>query len=376
MVTEQSLHKQLTHIGFKTFGWGRGEVRELPHIILPEEKILECVNGIYEGGFALLLATDVRVLLVDKKPFNHLTVEDVRFDQINQIDYSHRIFGANIRISTGPKILNFRSYNQPRLRKLIGHVQHSMAEVKKKQSDHEEGQNQRLEQINQQLQNYLMVQHQHQEELRQHLLLMSQNQGGIAPPTLAQLPQAARPSPELSDYLLAQNLMAHYQQQTGQAADQSAAGLTALAAPPSASVSSPAPQPQTAAVSTPYASPATGTTSPPQPAANDAPAEDSPATAHDLYAEGLKEIFGQRQAPAPGKARPDDQAADSTSVAAANHSADQDQDNAVRQAMDNLYRPHDPKHDVNPLRVAYSKLPALLRARKFGRRPRPAGEAA
>src|SRR4051794_14318140 len=114
MVSKKEVEKQLKNLGFKIHGWGQGEVNELYNIILPGEEIYEVVNGIYEGGFALLLATDVRVLLVDKKPLNYLTVEDMRFDMITEIDYSHRLLGANINISAGDKHLKFRSYNQPR----------------------------------------------------------------------------------------------------------------------------------------------------------------------------------------------------------------------------------------------------------------------
>jgi hypothetical protein len=49
---------------------------------LPGEEIYELVNGIYEGGFAIVVATDVRLLLIDKKPMNYLNVEDLRFDMI------------------------------------------------------------------------------------------------------------------------------------------------------------------------------------------------------------------------------------------------------------------------------------------------------
>src|SRR5580698_9033216 len=100
MVSAAIIEEQLKKTGFKYHGWGRTEVQELQNIILPDEQIYEVVNGLYEGGFALLLATDVRVLLVDKKPLNYLTVEDLRFDMINEIDYSHRLFGAQISVTT------------------------------------------------------------------------------------------------------------------------------------------------------------------------------------------------------------------------------------------------------------------------------------
>ena len=130
MVSAKSVEDQLKNIGFKR-GWNTPETNELATILLPNEKIFECVNGWYEGGYSLLCATDIRVLLIDKKPFKYLTVEDVRFDTINQIDYSHRLFNASICITAGLKNLVFKSYNQERLRKLIGHVQHRMAEIKR-----------------------------------------------------------------------------------------------------------------------------------------------------------------------------------------------------------------------------------------------------
>ncbi len=88
MVSKKSVEAQLKRIHFNYLAWGKTEIQELPNIILPEEHILECVNGMYEGGFALLVATDMRVLLIDKKPLNYLTVEDLRFDMISEIDLS------------------------------------------------------------------------------------------------------------------------------------------------------------------------------------------------------------------------------------------------------------------------------------------------
>lgn len=217
MVSAVSIEKQLKNIGFNTRGWGRTEARELKHIILPDEEIFECVNGFYEGGFAMLLATDVRVLLVDKKPLNYLTVEDLRFDMISEIDYNHRLLGAYIAISTGNKNLKFTTINQPRLRKLIGHVQSCMAEAKKKQSTHQEGQHQHLEQINQQLRSYLVAQYKQQQELNSQLQRVRARQESAA--SLPVKLEPIRPSPELSDYLLAQSLLAQHQAQTGQTVD-------------------------------------------------------------------------------------------------------------------------------------------------------------
>lgn len=209
MVSMKSIEEQMKRIKFATNGWGKSEVKELPNILMSDEEIYECVNGTYEGGFALLVATDARLLLVDKKPLNHLTVEDLRFDMINELDYNHRMIGAYISISAGSKNLKFRSYNQPRLRKLIGHVQHCMAESKKQMSNGQRDQRQHLEQINQQLQAYLIAQYQQQQALTEQLRKVMPQ----AADNGADMPQTPKPSPELSDFLFAQSLLKQYREE-------------------------------------------------------------------------------------------------------------------------------------------------------------------
>jgi hypothetical protein len=281
MVTRESIEEQLKDIGFNYKGWGRTEIGELPHIILPDEEIYECANGFYEGGFAMLVATNFRVLLIDKKPLRYLTVEDLRFDMISEIDYSHRLLAAQISISTGTKNLRFISINQERLRKLIGHVQHCMAENKKKQAQHGEDQKLHLEQINRQLQSYLLAQHQQQQKIQEYL---ANNEGKSIDLNL----EPVKPTPELSDYLYAQSLLAEHEKQN----EQTQVGQVSRAA------------------------------------------------ADDLYNEGIQEVFG-RQNP--------------------------NQEMPTSQAPPPATQHHGISLEVNPLSVAYSKLPLAMRNKKFGR---------
>ncbi len=264
MVSVETVHNQLEKLHFNVHGWGRSEANELPHILMPDEEIHDLVNGVYEGGFALLVATNMRILLVDKKPLNYLTVEDLRFDMISEIDYSHRVIGANVSISTGSKNLRFTSLNQQRLRKLTTHVQHWMSELKKKTSTNREDQKGHLEQINQKLEAYLLAQHQQQQQMNKSL-----NAGGAR--------QVIDVEPinrdyRVADYLYAQNLLNQYPQTRDQAdvqALQLAASVTQ------------------------------------QPiSANQVTLNSQQQTANDLYSEGLKEIFGQS---APGTQAPTQQ---------------------------------------------------------------------
>jgi len=191
MVDAKYVQSQLAKIKFGGGRVNRAEVNELQFVLLDDEKIYECVNGFYEGGVALLVATDIRVLLIDKKPMGFLNVDDMRFDMISDLDYSHRILGARIAINCGMKNLIFKSYNQARLRKLIGHVQQRMSEMKRELNEHASVQKQHLEDINKQLQMYLLAQ---QQTLEKQL-----KQKTEVPPI--------KPSPQLADYLFAQRLL-------------------------------------------------------------------------------------------------------------------------------------------------------------------------
>lgn len=135
----RQLEEQLKRIGCNYKYWGRAEIKELAHVLLPGETVEHCVNGSYEGGFALLAATDQRVLLVDKKPM-YLTLEDVRFDMIVEIDYNHRLLNANVFICTPNKSLRFVAYNHARLRALFHFVQTRVAEIRQHYTMLQQGQ--------------------------------------------------------------------------------------------------------------------------------------------------------------------------------------------------------------------------------------------
>lgn len=130
MVSRDIVEKQLKEVGCNYRFWGRAELNELQHILMETETIAHCVNGQYENGFAMLCATDHRLLLIDKKPMNFLNIQDVRFEMITEFDYSHRLLNAAVRICTPTKNLRFSSWNQHRLRALLSYVQQRVIEIR------------------------------------------------------------------------------------------------------------------------------------------------------------------------------------------------------------------------------------------------------
>ncbi|MEO8105395.1 MAG: PH domain-containing protein [Candidatus Saccharibacteria bacterium] len=328
MVSLKSVEKQLKSIHFNQRAWGRTELSELPHILMPDEEIFECVNGYYEGGFALLCATNIRLLLIDKKPLKYLTVEDVRFEMINQIDYSHRLLGAHITVSTGIKSLRFTSYNQQRLRKLIDHIQNRMAEAKQEVMNQGQTQQQHLEKINEQLQAYLLAQHEHQEELRRQLE-EAKAAASVFPAQQAATPaRPIPPSPEISDYLFSQSLLKTYGLQKG-------ATLTEVDEPVYG-------YPAAASQEDKLDLPAALVTVAPDQTPASRPTDRDLA---ELYQAGRDEIFKKYQV-----------------IATAAKSTQQSVSNHLPTSLGSI------GIEINPFRIAYSKLPMVLRNRKYAQR--------
>jgi len=129
MTTLKQVEAQLRRIGYSAGLWGRAEVRELVKILMPDEIIAGCVNGRYENGFAMLCVTNHRLLLIDRKPM-FLSLEDIRFDMITEMDFRVQLLDNILSIQTPNRKLRFNSWNQHRLRKVMEYTQQRVMEVR------------------------------------------------------------------------------------------------------------------------------------------------------------------------------------------------------------------------------------------------------
>lgn len=132
MVTLREVENQLKRIGASFRFWGRSEMLELRNILIPGEQIQACLNGRWEGGFAMLCATDQRILLIDKKPM-YLALEDIRYDMVSEVDYNRRLLNSTVQICTLNKTLTFMTFlglNHAGLRELTNYVQQRVMEMR------------------------------------------------------------------------------------------------------------------------------------------------------------------------------------------------------------------------------------------------------
>lgn len=130
MVSLDQVERQLKQVGCNFQFWGRSEVKELRNILMPSETIAHCANGRYQNGFAMLCATDHRLLLVDHKPM-FLSVEDIRYDMIAEIDYNRNLLDATINIITPSRKLVFSSWSMYHLREVLNYTQAQIMDIRR-----------------------------------------------------------------------------------------------------------------------------------------------------------------------------------------------------------------------------------------------------
>lgn len=129
MISSDKITRQLKDVGCSFHYWGKSEVSQLGSLLMEDEKIAMAVNGYYEGGFGLLVVTNFRVLVVDKKPFV-LNLEDLRFDMITEVTYGARLFIATIHIAIPTRTIYFSSWSMDKLHKAMNCIQQQVMDAK------------------------------------------------------------------------------------------------------------------------------------------------------------------------------------------------------------------------------------------------------
>jgi len=100
MPTLTEIESQIRNLdGFETF-LGRREIKELPNILWTDETVENVIQGTYNNGNGILVATNRRLVFVDKGILFGLKVEDFSYDKISSIQYETGIFFGKLTIFT------------------------------------------------------------------------------------------------------------------------------------------------------------------------------------------------------------------------------------------------------------------------------------
>ncbi len=105
------------------------EVAEIPKLLMNGEELLGMISGYYTAGTAILCVTSRRLLLIDKK-WMRLNFEDIRFESISEVNYSHQLFIASLHFFYAGRDLHFRTWHKQDLRNFAQIVQSKMFEAR------------------------------------------------------------------------------------------------------------------------------------------------------------------------------------------------------------------------------------------------------
>ena len=107
--------KELKDLGLSKFSLTRSESRYLPSIIHPDEHLGGAIYGHHKDGFAMLVATDRRIIFLDKKPL-FINEDEVNYYVVSGVKLSRAGFGCTVTLHTRVKdyelqTLNYKSAN-------------------------------------------------------------------------------------------------------------------------------------------------------------------------------------------------------------------------------------------------------------------------
>ena len=88
MPTLEQVKTQIKRIDGLSKFLGKREIKELPNILWENENVENLIQGTYNNGNGILVATNKRLVFIDKGLLYGLKVEDFPFDKISSIQYS------------------------------------------------------------------------------------------------------------------------------------------------------------------------------------------------------------------------------------------------------------------------------------------------
>lgn len=92
------INAQLGRLSSVSRLFGRREIKELPNILWDDEDLRDIVQGLYDNGQGILVATTRRLVFVNKGMVYGLKVEDFSYDRVTSIQYETKMMFGTITI--------------------------------------------------------------------------------------------------------------------------------------------------------------------------------------------------------------------------------------------------------------------------------------
>lgn len=91
---------ELVQLGATKSQLNSPEVKYLPRVLFENETIKAYIIGFYEGGYGMLVATNLRLLFVDVMVFGRVKVDDIAYGTVNGTELELGIFFGTVKLVT------------------------------------------------------------------------------------------------------------------------------------------------------------------------------------------------------------------------------------------------------------------------------------
>lgn len=133
---KQRVYDELQKAGLPRYELLRMESRYLPHIIHDSEHIGGMVYGHHKDGFAVIVATDMRVIFLDKKPL-FINEDEITYRAVSGVSFNHAGPGAMVTLHTKIKDYPIQTLNERCAEKFVEYIEARCLENKTQGVDYD-----------------------------------------------------------------------------------------------------------------------------------------------------------------------------------------------------------------------------------------------
>ena len=127
MPTADEVKQQIRNLDGGSKFLGRREIGELPKLLWGDERIERLIQGLYNNRYGILVATDRRVLFLDKSMFGGMKVEEFHYDKISSIQHETGFIFGGLTIFTSGNRAEIKQVVKDQIRPFADTVRTFMA---------------------------------------------------------------------------------------------------------------------------------------------------------------------------------------------------------------------------------------------------------
>ena len=129
--------QELKNAGVSRYGLWKMESRYLPKIIHPTEHIGGVAYGPSDNGSAMLVATDRRVIFLDRKPL-FINEEEITYDVVAGVSYSRAGPGSTVVLHTRIRDYQIKTLNAEAAQRFVHFIeQRSLEHLNNEEEDYD-----------------------------------------------------------------------------------------------------------------------------------------------------------------------------------------------------------------------------------------------